>query len=801
MERKTYLSSYQLALDPTGSPVELRRSATGIIYKGEDIVSGQNVAIELVRAATLRPHVREQLEKEAHVAKQIDHINIPVLHAFGFEGDEMVYVSEFFEGTTAEDWVKSHGPLPTGTVLRVALQAVSALGATTFHGIMHFAINPRNVMLVPGQTPQGDWPLIKILNFVGLAPAMESTGPAAADPAAPGGFVSPEQLRDGTVDFRSEIYSLGRTLWYLLTGTVPIAGAATVENANGMAGPVKRLLTQMLAVDPGERPLDPLALLQQIQDCISHLERLQSVASKFGLAAPSSTTPTQAVVPAAAPAPVVRRRTFPAKPLALAALLLALSVLAAVMLPDWLHSQRDIAGYEDEPIGVPIGVPDSAPATSLANNRTTVLPPSAPPAAVAEATAQPVVTENAVPAPSLPEVTDASLVARGEDDSAVAAESTPGEEPGGAAAPMTDDSVENSANPPVLVSIIEPGPNEEKGADIKLQQNAEQPAEVTNSANPPVFVSTTERSPNVETETDTKLQQNAEQPAEVAAATSDVEPAPPGIEQEHREGIAGNVPSQPAAEEPAPPEEGPMDVANSAEDLPSPPAAAEPASREESSREVASLVETVPNQPAVAEPARPEETPMELASSVENVPSQPAPADPPPPEEGPMEVAIAAPSTTTYPAVQHEDAPAVSEAPAEDQSPPAVTTGEGSSFDDWVAEPTKPSRPRVSESRSRKVAKAKTKSKEKIAATKRADSPKKPAVASSDNAGTIGRGVVRAQFIGTTPDGNLIFGLPSSQRGYVAAPASDRDSSRRRNRRAAEPRQELPVLPALPPDQ
>src|SRR5215211_2008168 len=178
MQPKTYLTRYQVRSNASGSPLELRRSANALVYKGGDAL-GEDVALEVFSAANLSQSLREKLEVEAKMARRLDHINIPVVHDFGFDGDEMVYVTEYFEGTTAEDWVKSHGPLPTGTMLRIAVQVVSALGAAAFHGIFHYAINPRNIMLVPGQTPQGDWPLIKVLHFVGLAPAL-TTSPAAA---------------------------------------------------------------------------------------------------------------------------------------------------------------------------------------------------------------------------------------------------------------------------------------------------------------------------------------------------------------------------------------------------------------------------------------------------------------------------------------------------------------------------------------------------------------------------------------------------------------------------------------------
>jgi len=775
MERKTYLSRYRLALDLNGAPFQLRHSAAGMTYKGEDIVSGQEVAVDLVPAGTLRPDVREQLEQEANVAKQIDHINIPVLHAFGIEGDEMVYVSEFFEGTTAENWVKSHGPLPTATMLRVALQAVSALGAATFHGIVHFAINPTNLMLVPGQTPQGDWPLIKVLNFIGLAPAMETSRSAAADRTAAVHFASPEQLRDGTVNFRAEMYSLGCTLWYLLTGARPIAGAATVEEASGMAGPVKRLLMEMLAVDPNERPLDPLALQEQIRDCVSHLERLQSVASKFGLAAPSSTTPIQA----AAPAPVVRHRASPVRSLALAALLLGLGVLAGTMLPDWLHGKRGVVNRERKPIGIPVGVPESELSSSVADNEPANPRPSEPsdapevpaaPAVVAAATEGPIVPEEPSPAASPLDVSSAPLLANSADDALSAPEPSSVEQPGSTVVPTAKIPLRDAANPPVLVSITEPGSNEGTGTDAQAKQKTEEPTEVAAASSP--------------------------------LPPPDMQPASPDERQEDQGAITGNVQSAPhTVAEPSPSEEGPVEVASSAPSTISYPA-------------VQPDIAPIPSETAAEDQ---DVSPATIASNVtaeSGLPVAGAATEPASPEEGPVEVASSAPSTNNYSAVQPDLVPIPGELAAEDQDVAPATSepvaeGQGTTAvaaapkisEEPVGDGPGSAPPPVPITESRKVAASKAKTKGRVAAKKGASTEKTSRVASSSSAGPLPRGVVRAQFLGTTPEGNLIFGLPSSERGYLAAPSSGRESSRRRNRRAAEPTQELPVLRALPPDE
>lgn len=372
MEQEVYLGHYRVCLDDSGAAITLHSGAGAATYKAEDTTTGREVIVQVVPVAGLRLAVREKLEAEALAAKQINHPTIPALCDFGLAGDEFVYVTEYFDGTSAHAWVTEHGPLPIGAVLRIASQMVGALGAATFHGIFHHALNPGNVMLVPGQTPEGDWPLIKVVSFLGLAPSFAGTETSGAGLNNLANYASPEQLQDGAVDFRSEIYSLGCTLWFLFTGAAPLAGAVTVENASGVPGPVRHLIAQMLEIDPSERQLDPLALQEQIQDCLARVERRDAVANKFGIA-PVAAAPAPAVIGTSS------RRPISWKPLALAALLLAAATLAALVLPRSFRSSR-LFTRGAAPIGVPIGIPTapSAPSTDEPAIASTSAAPSSP---------------------------------------------------------------------------------------------------------------------------------------------------------------------------------------------------------------------------------------------------------------------------------------------------------------------------------------------------------------------------------------------------------------------------------------
>jgi serine/threonine-protein kinase len=357
MDSKIFLRKYRVAAEEIAAVGEPGSSPRA--YEGEEIDSGKAVVVEVVPAGSLKTAAREKLEAEAMAARKLTHANIPAVHDFGIEDDLLVYVTEISEGTLAEEWVNANGPMPVGPVLRIASQVVSALGAAAFHRIAHRAINPGNLVLVPGQTAEGEWPLVKILHFVGIVPKFSETDAAAIAPDKALPYASPEQLKDGAVDFRSEIYSLGGTMWFLLTGTPPPMAAQmttawlAVDQMSVMPKKIGRLLAKMLSVDPAERPGDPLAFYRQLQDCLTDVARRE-------------TAPRPAAVPAARTIAIdlPKKRRSPLKTLARAALVLAMAALTAFGWHEYFRHRRLVEA--EEPIGVPIGVAEaSASATPV----------------------------------------------------------------------------------------------------------------------------------------------------------------------------------------------------------------------------------------------------------------------------------------------------------------------------------------------------------------------------------------------------------------------------------------------------
>ncbi|MEO8043853.1 MAG: protein kinase [Spartobacteria bacterium] len=352
MDNRIFLERYRLSRGRNGLPVELYRSPAARTYRAQEIETGREVALTLVSPAPNDGALLERLETEAHAAENINQVNIPRLYDFGRENDELVYVTEYCEGHTAAAWVAARGPLPVGAVLRVGLQVVDAMNATAFQRLHHSALNPDNIIFTAGQTVEGDWPPVKVLHWFAPPPDLSATGNERIDSAI--GFAAPEQLQNGHVDVRSEIYSLGATMWFLLTGTPPAArlpgekvAPAGLEKLRGVPKIVRHLLDRMLRLDPAERPHDPVALAAYLQTCLSRVDRRANLERRLGVPLLAKAR----VAVAKPPMPI------PIKPLAWAAGILALAAFAIVFLP-WPLSQKRAVPVAREAARIPESLPN-----------------------------------------------------------------------------------------------------------------------------------------------------------------------------------------------------------------------------------------------------------------------------------------------------------------------------------------------------------------------------------------------------------------------------------------------------------
>ena len=374
MEHATFFEHYRICDNQDGLPVS--RTGAAINYKAIDTRSSEPVALQLIPIATVDETKLEQLEERARTAQKLDHVNIAKIFAVGVEREYFGLVSEHLEGETADAWIVAHGPMPADAVLRIGLQAVRAIVAAAFFELTHRAIQPSNLMIVPGQSPDGGWPFVKVLNFglAGIESHSDSGEARELTPSIAPQFASSEQLLNHDIDFRSEMYSLGATMCFLLTGAVPLAVGGMKARLRLRRLPelrrapraLRNLLVHMLRENPENRPQDPVVFEDEMRRCLTKIERRQAIGRKLG-------------VPLAAVTPRKARESTPLAQVcwgivAFVVLLFALGAAGAFFFPDrvpFLHRTAKV--------GVPVGVPDtSSPAPIAANQSIANTSPASP---------------------------------------------------------------------------------------------------------------------------------------------------------------------------------------------------------------------------------------------------------------------------------------------------------------------------------------------------------------------------------------------------------------------------------------
>src|SRR6266480_4677458 len=286
---------YEIDRREDGGLYELGHGAMGATYRATDTTLQRKVALKIVRLAGAGPShdARERFLREARVAATLRNENIATVFQFGIreKTGQLFYAMELIQGETLEERVRRAGPLDVRTTIGIAQQVTAALIAAEKRGVIHRDLKPANLMLVDADesglvgndqarpkrsgklSRRNDGvPNVKIIDF-GLAKAFHT----ATDPKSlthdrfvgTPAFASPEQFEHSALDVRSDIYSLGETLWFALTGKTPFAGRTLSEIHSAQKSDVlpteqlkaahvphrlKSLLESMLAFAPASRP-------------------------------------------------------------------------------------------------------------------------------------------------------------------------------------------------------------------------------------------------------------------------------------------------------------------------------------------------------------------------------------------------------------------------------------------------------------------------------------------------------------------------------------------------------------------
>ncbi len=299
---------FEVLRNDDGSLFELGRGAMGITYKAFDTNLRCYVALKVINSAYLNSEVaRQRFLREARAAAALRHPNVATVFHLGTEDDNYFYAMEFVDGQTVEAFMKREGPVPPAMALEIASQVSRALGAAQKQGLVHRDIKPSNLMFVHEDGSDSDF-TVKVIDF-GLAKnaSVEGGGEDAATLTGGGflgtpHFASPEQLEEREIDVRSDIYSLGVTLWYMLAGKTPFTGSLAqvmsqhlhreppFQNLEGQCPPVVTLLRHMMAKDPADRPQTPATLRKEIEACIDAVQASATQAPAVTVAADSFET-------------------------------------------------------------------------------------------------------------------------------------------------------------------------------------------------------------------------------------------------------------------------------------------------------------------------------------------------------------------------------------------------------------------------------------------------------------------------------------------------------------------------------
>jgi serine/threonine protein kinase len=279
----------------------------GVTYRATDTSLQRKVALKIIKIeiAQSSADARERFMREARAAAALRHENIATIHQFGMrlETGQYFYAMELIEGENLDERVHRAGPLDARTTIAIAQQVTSALAAAEKHGLVHRDLKPANLMLVSpdGETSKDKKVLVKIIDF-GLAKAIHT----ATDPKSlthdrfvgTPAFASPEQFEHSPLDVRSDIYSLGETLWFALTGRTPFAGHSVEEihraqksnelpigqlKAVHVPRRLKSLLESMLALEPASRP-GTHELVARLQRCTPEARSVRRTRVAFAAA-------------------------------------------------------------------------------------------------------------------------------------------------------------------------------------------------------------------------------------------------------------------------------------------------------------------------------------------------------------------------------------------------------------------------------------------------------------------------------------------------------------------------------------
>lgn len=206
---------------------ELARGGMGVVFRARHPQLDRTVALKVLLAGELAsPQQRERFRLEAQAAARLRHPNIVAIHDVGQDAGRPYLVMDLVEGESLGERLDRDGPLPPREAATLVQKVAQAMHYAHEHSVLHRDLKPDNILLTPAGEPQlTDFGLAKLLDSQVTGPTL--SGQFLGTP----GFMSPEQVRAGAVDPRTDVYGLGATLYSLLTGEPPFDAEMILELA------------------------------------------------------------------------------------------------------------------------------------------------------------------------------------------------------------------------------------------------------------------------------------------------------------------------------------------------------------------------------------------------------------------------------------------------------------------------------------------------------------------------------------------------------------------------------------------
>jgi serine/threonine-protein kinase len=296
---------------------KLGTGAMGTVYKARQLSLDRDVAIKVLSPDLAQdPEYVERFLREAKAVARLNHTNIISGIDVGDAGGIKYLVMEYVDGSTVASLLRRGGALDEERALLIAQQVARALEHAYRNNLVHRDLKPENILI----TRDG----IAKLCDLGLAKLEDHPTPAGGDPVHRMGtpaYISPEQARgEANVDIRSDLYSLGATLYHMLIGHPPFeaqtAPAVMAKHLTELPRPPRQIdptlsqlgeviVLRLLQKRREDRYQTPSELLQKIDDAVRALQAARGVVAGVVASAPSPAKP--AVAPTASRPPLRRR--------------------------------------------------------------------------------------------------------------------------------------------------------------------------------------------------------------------------------------------------------------------------------------------------------------------------------------------------------------------------------------------------------------------------------------------------------------------------------------------------------------